>query len=65
MMQTIGNLLVEMIAFDWKHQEISWVHAKQMGYLQQRMEHVDRCVSGVTHAPWKMHLIYYDYYDGD
>lgn len=65
MRQTIGNLHVEMVAFDWKHQEISWVHAKQMGYLQQRMEHVDRCVSGVIHVPWRMHSIYCDYYDGD
>lgn len=51
MRQNIGNLHVGMIAFDWKHQEISWVHGKQMDYLQQRMEHVDRCVSGVIHVP--------------
>ena len=61
----MGNLHVEMIAFDLKHPEISWVHAKQMGYLQQRTEHVDRCVSGVIHVPWRMHPIYCDYYDGD
>ena len=65
MMQTIVNLQVEMISFVLNNTDISLVHSKKMGYLQQRTEHVDRCVSGVIHVPWRMHPIYCDYYDGD